>query len=243
MAIEIAPNLFRLPTMGSFINSYALINDDSSVTLVDCGLAGSYKKLIPDLARIGKHPKDVKNVLFTHAHDDHVGGASEMIVKCEIPNVMMHELDSDLAAQGKTPPVDTSYFSGKIMAKMPKKGYVPFMVTRRLQDGEIINTAGGLQVIHTPGHTLGHISLLHLESETLITGDSIFNMTSRMTWALSGFCVNFNQSKETAKRFLYLDFKNACFTHGPEIRDVGKQKIKQAFLKSKSRNLFAVSFD
>ena len=235
MAIKIGPNLFRLPTLGSFINSYALINDDSSVTLVDCGLAGSYKKLIPDLARIGKHPKDVKNVLFTHAHDDHVGGASEMIIKCEIPNVMMHEEDSDLASQGKTPPVDTSHFSGKVMAKLPKKGYEPFVVTRRLKDLEIIDTAGGLQVIHTPGHTLGHISLLHLESETLITGDSIFNMTSRMTWALSGFCVNYKQSQDTARKFLNLDFRNACFTHGPEIKGKGKDRIKQ-FLSKKGLN-------
>lgn len=221
--------------MGSFINSYALVNDDSSVTLIDCGLAGSYKKLIPDLARIGKHPKDVKNVLFTHAHDDHVGGASEMIVKCEIPNVMMHEGDSELTSQGKTPPVDTSHLSGKLMAKLPKKGYEPFIVTRRLKDGEIVDTAGGLQVIHTPGHTLGHISLLHLESETLITGDSIFNMTSRMTWALSGFCVNYKQSQDTARRFLDLNFCNACFTHGPEIKNNGKDRIKQ-FLSKKGLN-------
>ena len=54
MAIKIAKNIYRLPTLGSFINSYALINDDSSITLVDCGLKGSSKKLIKDLARIGK---------------------------------------------------------------------------------------------------------------------------------------------------------------------------------------------
>ena len=48
MAIKIAKNIYRLPTLGSFINSYALINDDSSITLVDCGLKGSSKKLIKD---------------------------------------------------------------------------------------------------------------------------------------------------------------------------------------------------
>lgn len=221
--------------MGSFINSYALINSDSSVTLIDCGLAGSSKKLVADLARINKHPNDVKNIVLTHAHDDHVGGAAEMIRISEAENVMMHNIDSELTINGKTPPIDKSTLSGKIMSIMPKKGYEPFVVNTKLNDGEIIDTAGGLKVIHTPGHTLGHISLLHLESETLITGDSIFNMTSRMTWALSGFCVNYKQSQETARKFLDLEFNNVCFTHGPEIMKTGKGRIKQ-FLSKKGIN-------
>ena len=235
MAVQIAQGIYRLPTLGSFINSYALINNDSSITLVDCGLEGSYKKLIKDLARIGKHPKDVANIILTHAHDDHVGGAARMIEECEVKNVMMHEEDSHLPPTGKTPSRDDSRLSGKIMKLLPDKGYEPFEVTKKLKDGEIINTAGGLKVIHTPGHTDGHISLLHLESKTLITGDSIFNMASRMAWALSGFCVNYKQSQDTARKFLDLDFKNACFTHGPEIRDSGKSRIKQ-FLSKKGLN-------
>ena len=235
MAIEIAKNLYRLPTLGPFINSYAFINTDSSVTLVDCGLKGSSKRLIKDLARIGKHPKDVVTIVLTHAHDDHIGGASQMINRCEVKNVLMHEKDSQFPPTGKTPSRDDSRLSGKIMKILPESQYEPFDVTRKLIDGEVIETAGGLKVVHTPGHTDGHISLLHLESETLITGDSIFNMTSRMTWALSGFCVNYKQSQDTAKKFLDLDFKNACFTHGPEIRDSGKSRIKQ-FLSKKGIN-------
>ena len=235
MTIQIAKDIFRLPTLGSFINSYALINVDSSITLVDCGLEGSHKKLIKDLARIGKHPKDVVNIILTQAHDDHVGGAARMIEECEVKTVMMHEDDSNFPPTGKTPSRDDSRLSGKIMKLLPDKGYEPFEVTRNLKDGEIINTAGGLKVIHTPGHTDGHISLLHLESETLITGDSIFNMTSRMTWALSGFCVNYKQSQDTARKFLDLDFKHACFTHGPELKDSGKNRIKQ-FLSKRGLN-------
>lgn len=235
MAIRISENLYRLPTLGPFINSYAFINSDSSVTLVDCGLEGSYKRLIKDLGRIGKHPNDVMNIVLTHAHDDHVGGASQMINICEVKNVMMHEDDSHLPPTGKTPSRDDSRLSGKIMKMLPDRGYEPFAVTTKLRDGDVIDSAGGIKVIHTPGHTAGHISLLHLESDTLITGDSIFNMTSRMTWALSGFCVNFEQSQETARRFLDLNFKNVCFTHGPEIKGVGKERIKQ-FLSKKGLN-------
>ncbi len=235
MAIEIAKNLYRLPTLGPFINSYAFMNTDSSVTLVDCGLKGSSKRLIKDLARIGKHPKDVVTIVLTHAHDDHIGGASQMIKQCEVKNVLMHEKDSQFPPTGKTPSRDDTRLSGKIMKILPESNYEPLNVTRTLIDGEVIDTAEGLRVVHTPGHTDGHISLLHLESETLITGDSIFNMSSRLTWALSGFCVNYKQSQETAMKFLDLDFKNACFTHGPEIRNSGKSRIKQ-FLSKRGIN-------
>ena len=46
MAIEIAKNLYRLLTLEPFINSYAFVNANSSVTLVDCGLKGSSKSLL-----------------------------------------------------------------------------------------------------------------------------------------------------------------------------------------------------
>lgn len=145
MAIQIAKSVYRLPTLGSFINSYAFINTDSSLTLVDCGLEGSSKKLIRDLARIGKHPKDVTNIVFTHAHDDHVGGAASMIKTCEVKNVMMHEDDSYLPSIGKTPSRDDSRLSGKIMNLLPDRGYEPFEITKRLKDGEVIDTAGGIR--------------------------------------------------------------------------------------------------
>ena len=73
MAIQIAKNIYRLPTLGPFINSYAFINNDSSVTLVDCGLEGSSRKLILDLERIGKHPKDITNIILGGWLVDHVG--------------------------------------------------------------------------------------------------------------------------------------------------------------------------
>lgn len=235
MPIQLASNLYRLQTLGSFINSYAFVNSDSSITLVDCGLDSAPKKLKKELAAMGKHPKDVTNIVLTHAHEDHVGGAAEMISNCQPKDVLMHENDSDLVSAGKTPTRDKSTLSGKIMSLMPSQDYAAFEITRRLQDGDVLDLAGGIQVVHTPGHTDGHISLLHLDSETLITGDSIFNMTSRMTWALSGFCVNYKQSQETAKRFVDLDFRQVAFTHGPEIKENAKARIKN-FLSKKGIN-------
>ena len=230
-AIKLTNNLYRIPTLGSFINTYAFINDDGSVTLVDCGLKKAPAKIVAGLASIGKHPRDVENIILTHAHDDHIGGAAKMIELSNPKFISMHEEDSSYPEKGTTPKVDTRTVSGKLMSRMPASKYTPFKVNKELKGGELIDTAGGLKVIHTPGHTEGHISLLHLESKTLITGDSIFNMTSRLTWSLSGFCVDYLQSQETAKRFVDLDFKHAAFTPGPEIMDKGKERITKFLTK------------
>ena len=230
-AIKLTNNLYRIPTLGSFINTYAFINDDGSVTLVDCGLKKAPAKIVAGLASIGKHPRDVENIILTHAHDDHIGGAAKMIELSNPKFISMHEEDSSYPEKGTTPKVDTRTVSGKLMSRMPASKYTPFKVNKELKGGELIDTAGGLKVIHTPGHTDGHISLLHLESKTLITGDSIFNMTSRLTWSLSGFCVDYLQSQETAKRFVDLDFKHAAFTPGPEIMDKGKERITKFLTK------------
>ena len=230
-AIKLTNSLYRIPTLGSFINTYAFINDDGSVTLVDCGLKKAPAKIVDGLASIGKHPKDVENIILTHAHDDHIGGAAKMIELSNPKFISMHEEDSSYPEKGTTPKVDTRTVSGKLMSRMPASKYTPFKVNKELKGGELIDTAGGLKVIHTPGHTEGHISLLHLESKTLITGDSIFNMTSRLAWSLSGFCVDYLQSQETAKRFVDLDFKHAAFTHGPEIMDKGKERITKFLVK------------
>jgi hypothetical protein len=60
----------------------------------------------------------------------------------------------------------------------------------------------------------------------LITGDSIFNIGSRMTWALSAFCTSYEQSKSTAALLGDLDFEIAAFTHGPEIRNKARERIR-----------------
>ena len=234
-AIRIADNLYRIPTLGFFINSYALINDDGSVTLVDCGLKKAPAKIVAGLKSLGKDPKDVQSIILTHAHDDHIGGAAEMIKNTNVQRVAMHESDAGYAEAGKSPKPDLSSTSGRFLARMPQGGHEPFHVTQLLKDGDILLGAGELQVIHTPGHTEGHISLLHKRTGTLMTGDSIFNMTSRISWSLSGFCVDYKQARSTARRFLDLDFTNAAFTHGPEILGEGKVKIKN-FLSNKGSN-------
>ena len=233
-AVQLAPGIFRIPTLGDAINSFALLESDGSVTLVDCGVRRAPRRIERALASIGKHPKDVQHIVLTHAHSDHAGGAAEVVDATSAEGVLVHELEADFVRSGERPPLDPTSGSGRVFGRLSKGGFAPTAVYGTLQDGQVLDLAQGLQVIHTPGHTPGHISLLHRNTGVLITGDSIFNIASRMRWSYAAFCTNAAQSRKTAERFVDLEFQTAAFTHGPEIRDRGRDAIRQ-FLARHSR--------
>lgn len=224
--VTLAPGVHRIPTLGDFINSYAFIDDDGSVTLVDCGLKRASAKIVRALDSIGKHPSDVQRIVLTHAHFDHAGGAAAMVDATSVAGVDIHAGDAEYVRTGPRVPGDTATTSGRLFARAPWGDFRATPVAQELVDGHVLDVAGGLRVIHTPGHTPGHISLLHTGSGVLITGDSIFNMNSRMTWPTKVFCTSFRQNAQTAHVLGELDYSIAAFTHGPEVRDNAREQVR-----------------
>jgi hypothetical protein len=73
------PEVWRIPTLPfDLLSSFAFLEDDGSVTLVDCGLKRAPARIVAGLAAIGKAPGDVRRIVLTHAHIDHVGGLAEI---------------------------------------------------------------------------------------------------------------------------------------------------------------------
>jgi glyoxylase-like metal-dependent hydrolase (beta-lactamase superfamily II) len=219
--------------MGDFINSFAFLDDDDQVTLVDCGLKRAPATIVGALEHLGKHPRDVTRIILTHAHPDHAGGAKAMLGSTGVSGIDLHEDDVAYAEAGESAPMDQTGTLGRLMSRLPTKTFDPFHVSTPLHDGDVIDVGGGLRIIHTPGHTPGHISLLHERSGVLITGDALFNPFSRMRWPISATCTSASQNRQSAQRLADLDYQLAAFTHGPEIRDRPGEAIR-SFLRDKS---------
>jgi glyoxylase-like metal-dependent hydrolase (beta-lactamase superfamily II) len=233
-AVALAEGIYRIPTLGDFINSFAFVEDDGSVTLVDCGLKRAPKKIVAALASIGKHPSDVQRIVLTHAHFDHAGGAARMVDETSADGVDVHADDAHYVRTGTRPPGDSASTAGRLLARAPWGDFTATPVAEELVDGQLIDVAGGLRVLHTPGHTPGHISLLHPRSGVLITGDSIFNMNARMSWPTKLACTSFRQNVQTAHVLGEIEYAVAAFTHGPEIRDDAREQVR-GFLAKASR--------
>ena len=229
--VTLAPSVYRIPTLGDFINSFAFVDEDGQVTLVDCGIARAPRRIVEALAGIGRTPADVTRIVLTHAHSDHAGGAHEMVQRTSVSGVDIHESDAPFAMAGVNPPTAGSTM-GRLMSRGPATRFTPFPVAMELVDGQVIDVGGGLRVVHTPGHTPGHISLLHESSGVLITGDAIFNMASRMRWPIAAVCTSIRQNKQSAHVLGELEYDVAAFTHGPEIRDNAREQVR-GFLRRK----------
>jgi len=224
-AVLLAPGVWRIPLLGDWVNGFVFRDDDDQVTLLDMGLSSSGPKVITALAWIGSDVTDVTRLLLTHAHSDHAGGAAHVAQRTGL-GIGVHTDDAGFVRSGTVPPFGSAL--GRLMARLPGSGFTAVPVAEELTDGRVLPVAGGLRVVHTPGHSPGHASYLHEESGVLVTGDAIFNVR-RLRWPLRALCTDFTMTRQSAHRLGELDYTTAAFTHGPELRDRPRVDIR-AFL-------------
>ncbi len=236
LTVTLAPGLVRIPLVpADMVNAYAFRDHDGQVTLVDTGTKGSPPRIVAALAEMGSTPADVTRIIVTHSHADHVGGLRRVVDETGAP-VSAHADDADDIAAGRGAPLDPSSWFGRLRSRQFGSPAVP--VDTVLADGDELPVAGGLRVVHTPGHTPGHVSLLHLPSGTLITGDAIWNMNARRTWPVMAFCSSGTLTKQTAHRLGELDYSTAAFMHGPEIRETGREAIRDFLRRPRGFRMF-----
>lgn len=170
----VLPGLFRLAL--GMVNAY-LIEDEYGVTLIDGGDSTHAATVMRAITSRGHDLAHVRFVL-THLHYDHAGSAA-MLQQHGAPAALMHPLDGADAAQG----IQMRKFVLSWPFSMVQKQFdarpltrgQPIAVDACAHDGVAITPS--LHVIHTPGHTAGHISLLwQAHGGVLIAGDACTNV-------------------------------------------------------------------
>lgn len=230
LTVELAPGIHRVPTAPrAAVNSFLFEEPDGSLTLLDAGLKRAPKRLLRAIGSLGKTPADVRRIVLTHAHADHAGGARRMVRESGA-RLLAHDDDAGYLRGGQIPPRDPRSITARILGFLPGGDFDAVEVDETVSDGQLLDVAGGLRVVHTPGHTPGHISLLHEGSGTLVTGDALFNWIG-ITFSVRFFNHDIEMSKETAWRLGDLDYEVAAFTHGPEIRDRARERIKDFLVR------------
>ncbi len=169
-------------------------------------------------AILDRHELQVKGIIITHAHIDHIGGAAKLKELTGAP-VYMNENDMGLRAH-----LDVQ--AGWIGIEPPEKPEIDVMV----RDGDIVALAKQpFHVLHTPGHTQGSISL-HVPSENkLIAGDTLFRDSIGRTDLPGG---NSRQIIASIKeKLLSLDDGVVVIPgHGPETT-IGREREMNYFLR------------
>jgi glyoxylase-like metal-dependent hydrolase (beta-lactamase superfamily II) len=92
--MRIADGIHRLGA-SSIVNSY-LVNDGGEITIIDAGMPGLYRELPGELTRMGRSLGDVRALVLTHGHSDHIGYAEQLRRERRVP-VWIDEADAALA--------------------------------------------------------------------------------------------------------------------------------------------------
>lgn len=94
--------------------------------------------------------------------------------------------------------------------KNPPKG----RVDNTLHDGQELACCGGIQVIHTPGHTPGHISLYLKRSKTLIAGDSLYSVNGMLGGIHEPTTLDIEEARHSLQKVLNLNIESIVCYHG-----------------------------
>ena len=137
---KIADNLYFVGTRG--LSSYLLTTPEGHV-LIDTGVEQTVPMITANITKLGFKPADIKIMLSSHAHFDHVGGHADMQ---RLTGATVVAVGEDAASLAKG--VDTSALGAQ--------GWKPVKVGRVLRDGESVTLGGLTMTAHlTPGHTKG----------------------------------------------------------------------------------------
>jgi glyoxylase-like metal-dependent hydrolase (beta-lactamase superfamily II) len=144
-----------------FVNCY-LVPEEDGLTLVDTMLPRSGKQIVAAAQRLGQ---PIKRIVLTHAHGDHIGSLDQLHEMLPDAEVVISERDArPLAGDKSLDPGEPGENIGR--GSFPGAKTKP---TRTVNPGDRI---GSLEVIASPGHTPGHVSLLDTRDRTLICGDA-----------------------------------------------------------------------
>ncbi|MBU3113559.1 MBL fold metallo-hydrolase [Clostridium lacusfryxellense] len=141
--------------------------------LVDTGLPKSFEKIKKFLIKNGINPKDISLIILTHNHIDHTGGIMQM-KDLTGAKVLIHRIEGDYLQKGISTPVQVrSVFAKLIIIVMKDPIIESFKADLLIEDNFNLNEFGvNGEVIHTPGHTAGSLSVLLNNGETIV-GDMI----------------------------------------------------------------------
>jgi len=231
-AIALVPGVWRMPTFGkNLINSFAFVEPDGSVTLIDAGLRGATRRLVAALASIGVQPEAVSRIIATHAHSDHIGDARRLRTRTG-GELHIHEHDAGYVRHGTPPPRDPAVPLAKVLGFLQRrqaKSDVGRDLHRQRRSPPYSEASAFCTRPDTP---LVTARFLHEPTGVLITGDALVNFRGRMNYSFAAACTNFKMSKDTADRLGEVDYELVAFTHGPEIRDDARPAVRQ-FLKER----------
>ncbi|MCB0047096.1 MAG: MBL fold metallo-hydrolase [Caldilineaceae bacterium] len=224
---EILPGFWQIDEIGDVVNCY-LLEWDEGVTLIDTGTPGNAQVILDAVTSRGWAIHNVRRIIVTHMDVDHVGSLLPLQHATQA-SVACHAVEKTLLEHPRRRRPNQLWLWPLYWGatRLPQFRVQPVSPDEIWVEGHV--TPEGLTVIHTPGHTPGHISLLHKEKRLLIAGDALSNRNGKLTPPPPPFTPDMQNAQRSiwklAKKY-GADFDAAVFGHGPAIRQNADKRVK-----------------
>ncbi|MBN1366341.1 MAG: MBL fold metallo-hydrolase [Dehalococcoidales bacterium] len=212
--MQIKPGLYQITTGGiNSVNSFLIVEE--KLTLIDTGFGHSFRQIIGFIRNIGRSEQELSLIIITHNHPDHTGSLFKLkqITKAR---VAVHQADIG--------PLPYNSLTASLIKSLNRIGIGRNMrldtteIDIPLYGGEVLPVFDGLEVINTPGHTPGSISLFSPKYKIIFVGDLINNRYTRLR--IPCRIINYDTStvKKSLRQISNLDFDTLCIGHGKPIK-------------------------
>jgi glyoxylase-like metal-dependent hydrolase (beta-lactamase superfamily II) len=228
--MEIVPGIHQVDGVNG--NCFIIVRDE--LTLIDTGMPKNSAKIVHYIQDILKRkPTDIKTIVLTHFHIDHVGGASDL-KKLSGAKVAIHKKDADYVSGRKTPPVPRGAKGMIVKVLIPLFfGSRPVEPDIHLNDGD---TIAGLTTLHTPGHTPGSICLFDPASKILFAGDLLRFNGSKIE--MGPLPLDTGEIQQSIDKIAAIDFDIMLLGHGIPLRPEASEKIREFAKRNTRKNGF-----
>jgi glyoxylase-like metal-dependent hydrolase (beta-lactamase superfamily II) len=214
--LEIVPRVHALRVIGA--KAHLIVEDE--ITLIDAGHRGSGRLVQRYLERIGRSQRDITRIVCTHGHPDHIGGVAE-IAAATGAAIYIHPSDAARLRIGLRD-VLANPVPGQVIAFLTR----PLTDPKPLLDGDVLPALGGLQVVHTPGHTPGSVCFYAPALRLLFTGDVLQLRQGRLVGPHHVFSDDLAEARRSVIRLAELDADTILFAHYPPLRGGARAALR-----------------
>ncbi len=229
---------------GRFTINPVVIYDDQEMVLVDCGHPDALPKLEVLMSDEGLDMADLTKIIITHHDHDHMGALASIVRKYPNVRVMASAIDAPhiegAAKSLRLVQAESIHDNLPEEQKESARRFATYLesieptkVDVLLRDGDWFDFCGGFEIIATPGHMPGHISIYLPESKTLISGDALVVQKGDLENANPQYSLDIEGTRTSALKLSKLEIERViCYHGGLYTGDVHSALIKMVSAES-----------
>lgn len=194
------------------------------MALVDTGIDGNGETIVSYIKSIGRSPFDLEWVIVTHFHYDHSGSAQELH-ELTGAKIVAHKDETEAGPDGTLRLRQGHEEGGRPWwapggrRRRDRHTPAPTEVHLPVEHGEVLPCLGGVEILHTRGHTPGSICPYLEKEKVLFVGDSILNNVDRLSRPLMFQKSRRTQLDESLRTLRGLEAELCSFGHGPPLKE------------------------